>query len=270
MAERFKSPPEIYESLVEVGVQKVNLPAVKLLLLGIMAGVFIGIGSALFTAVTQDAINGGNAGYASLIGGIVFSVGLMLVIFAGSELFTGNNLIFISTLSKKTTIKGLLRNWTIVYIGNFIGALILVFLMYHGGLLTGAVGERALAIANAKVSLTFMEVLIRGMLANFLVCLAIALASADVHEIGKIFGILFPIMAFVALGYEHSIANMYFLPMGILLGKSALLNWSTMFAKNLIPATIGNIIGGSIFVGLTYWYIYVKKTSNVKNTNKTK
>lgn len=192
MAERFKSPPEIYESLVEVGVQKVNLPAIKLLLLGIMAGVFIAIGSALFTAVTQGTINGGNAGYASLVGGIVFSVSLMLVIFAGSELFTGNNLIFISTLAKKTTIKGLLRNWTIVYIGNFIGALILVALMYHGGLATGVVGERALAIA---------------------------LASADVHEIGKIFGILFPIMAFVALGYKHSIANMYFLPMGILLGN---------------------------------------------------
>ena len=130
MAERCKSPPEVYQSLIEIGVNKVNLPVVKLLLLGIMAGIFIGIGSALFTVVTQGIMKGTDVGYATLVGGIVFSVGLMLVVFAGSELFTGNNLIFISTLSKKTTIKGLLRNWTIVYIGNFIGALILVFLNF--------------------------------------------------------------------------------------------------------------------------------------------
>ncbi|KKR78826.1 MAG: hypothetical protein UU24_C0024G0007 [Candidatus Nomurabacteria bacterium GW2011_GWA2_40_9] len=260
MAERCKSPPEVYQSLIEIGVNKVNLPVVKLLLLGIMAGIFIGIGSALFTVVTQGIMKGTDVGYATLVGGIVFSVGLMLVVFAGSELFTGNNLIFISTLARKTTIKGLLRNWIFVYIGNFIGSLILAFLMYHGGLLSGAVGERALAIASFKVSLTFTQVLIRGVLANFLVCLAIALASADVHEIGKIFGILFPIMAFVALGYEHSVANMYFLPAGIMLGKSALLNWGTIFTKNLIPATIGNIIGGSILVGAVYWFIYLKKT----------
>jgi len=259
MAERCKSPPEVYQSLIEIGVNKVNLPVVKLLLLGIMAGIFIGIGSALFTVVTQGIMNGADVGYATLVGGIVFSVGLMLVVFAGSELFTGNNLIFISTLAKKTTIKGLLRNWVFVYIGNFIGSLILVFLMYHSGLLSGAVGERALAIANFKVSLTFTQVLIRGILANFLVCLAIALASADVHEIGKIFGILFPIMAFVALGYEHSVANMYFLPAGIMLGKSALLNWGAIFTRNLIPATIGNIIGGSLLVGAVYWFIYIRK-----------
>ena len=101
--------------------------------------------------------------------------------------------------------------------------------------------------------------MIRGILANFLVCLAIALASADVHEIGKIFGILFPIMAFVALGYEHSVANMYFLPAGIMLGKSALLNWGAIFTRNLIPATIGNIIGGSLLVGAVYWFIYIRK-----------
>ena len=136
MAERCKSPPEVYQSLIEIGVNKVNLPVVKLLLLGIMAGIFIGIGSALFTVVTQGIMNGADVGYATLVGGIVFSVGLMLVVFAGSELFTGNNLIFISTLAKKTTIKGLLRNWVFVYIGNFIGSLILVFLMYHSGLLS--------------------------------------------------------------------------------------------------------------------------------------
>ena len=130
MAERCKSPPEVYQSLIEIGVNKVNLPVIKLLLLGVMAGIFIGIGSALFTVVTQGIMKGVDVGYATLVGGIVFSVGLMLVVFAGSELFTGNNLIFISTLAKKTTIKGLLRNWFFVYIGNFIGALILVFLMY--------------------------------------------------------------------------------------------------------------------------------------------
>ena len=265
MAERFRAPPEIYEYLVKIGIQKVKLPIAKLLLLGIMAGIFIGIGSALFTTVTQGIIDGANIGYASLVGGIVFSVGLMLVVFAGAELFTGNNLMFIGMLDKKITIKELLRNWFFVYIGNFIGALILALLMYYGGLLDGAVGERALAIANVKVSLTFIQVLVRAILANFLVCLAIALASADVNEIGKIFGILFPIMAFVALGYEHSIANMYFLPAGILLGKSALLNWGTIFTKNLIVVTIGNIIGGAFLVGAVYWYAYVRKGNRIRD-----
>lgn len=259
MPDYFKSPVEIWNFLVNTGVAKIKLKFNKMIVLAIMAGVFIAIGSALFTSITQGLTGEADKGYGSLVGGIVFSVGLMLVVFAGSELFTGNNLIVISTLAKKTTLRELLKNWFWVYIGNFVGALLMVFLMYYSGLLTGLIGERAIAIANAKVSLTFAQALTRGILCNFLVCLAIAFASADVHEIGKIFGILFPIMAFVALGYEHSVANMYFIPIGIVLAKSTTLNLSTMFIKNLIPVTIGNIIGGSLFVSTVYWYIYVRK-----------
>ncbi|MFH1501091.1 MAG: formate/nitrite transporter family protein [archaeon] len=254
----FKDPTEIWNDLVKVGVAKTKLKVNKLIVLAVMAGIFIAIGSALFTAVTQDILLGESIGMISLVGGIVFSVGLMMVVFAGSELFTGNNLIVISALAKKSTWRGLLKNWVWVFIGNFIGSLIMVFIMYHSGLVTGAVAERAIAIAQSKISLTWIEALMRGVLCNFLVVLAIAFASGEVDEIsGKIFGILFPIMAFVALGYEHSVANMYFVPMGIFLDGG--ISWGAFFIKNLIPVTIGNIIGGSIFVSAVYWYVYVKK-----------
>jgi formate/nitrite transporter len=206
-----------------------------------------------------------------MIAGAVFTVGLMLIVLCGAELFTGNNLIIIPFMSKKVSAFGLAKNWTVVYIGNFVGALFLVALMAGTGLLetnSNLVGASALNIANGKVNLTFTEAFTRAILCNWLVCLAIWFSIAAEDTIGKIFGIFFPVMAFFALGFEHSVANMYFIPIGILLKeKSAIvtaagspdlgnLTWEHFIVDNLIPVTLGNIVGGAIFVGFLYWFVY--------------
>jgi len=219
-------------------------------------------------------------GLAQFVGGSVFTVGLMLVVIGGAELFTGNNLIVIPCLSKgkkradleTTSIAGLARNWGVVYVGNFVGALLLAFLVFGSGLYTmggNQLGAKALAIANAKVQLPFAQALFRGILCNWLVCLAIWLSASADDTIGKILAIYFPIMAFVAMGFEHSVANMFLIPMGILLkgvtpvvakvsADLSNLTWEGFLINNLVPVTIGNIIGGAFFVGTLYWYIYIK------------
>ena len=210
-----------------------------------------------------------------LLAGGVFSVGLMLVVIAGAELFTGNNLMAISVFQKKATVKDMLRNWTIVYFANFIGSLLLVALIVGTGLwaqnhfLTGAA---ALKIANAKVNLTFMEAFTRAILCNWLVCLAVWMAVAARTVVGKVFAIFFPIMVFVASGYEHCIANMYFIPKGIMLksipevvnaaglsiDQLSNLTVSGFLVNNLVPVTLGNIIGAVVFVALFYWVAYMQ------------
>jgi len=212
-------------------------------------------------------------GMAKLIGGAVFSVGLMLVVIAGAELFTGNNLIFLSVLDRQVRVSRLLRNWTIVYFANFVGSLLLVLLMYWSGLWKtdgGLVGAKALAIANSKVNLTFLQGFARGIMCNWLVCLAVWMAVSARTVVGKVWAIFFPIMAFVASGFEHSVANMFFIPMGLALkGQTAIVTAAGLADKlsqltiggmvmNLIPVTLGNIVGGSFFVATLYWIVYLR------------
>ena len=270
-----KNPASIADSLTRtVCVAKTQASALKLTILGIFAGVYIGFGAELMIMVTHDMASFLGVGMAKLIGGAVFSVGLMLVVIAGAELFTGNNLIFLSVLDRQVTVRRLLRNWTIVYFANFVGSLLLVLLMYWSGLWKtsgGLVGATALGIANSKVNLTFLQAFARGILCNWLVCLAVWMAVSASTVVGKVWVIFFPIMAFVSSGFEHSVANMFFIPMGLALkGQTAIVTAAGLADKlshltiggmvmNLIPVTLGNIVGGAFFVATLYWVVYLRK-----------
>jgi len=268
-----KSPAEIAEAICGIGRKKTQLPVCTMFILAILAGVYIGFGAQLATTATQDLAPKVGVGFSNLVGGAVFSVGLMLVVIGGAELFTGNNLIMLSCCSRRVAPKGLVKNWVVVYLGNFVGSILLVSIVFGGGLYAmggGALGIKALAIANSKVNLPFMQALCRGIACNWLVCLSVWLATSSEDTTGKILSCLFPIMAFVASGFEHSIANMYFIPMGIflkgipsLIVQSGLdltnLNWSG-FLRNLLPVTIGNMIGGTFFVATLYWYVYLRSS----------
>jgi len=269
-----KNPATIADTLTRsVCVAKTQASVLKLTILGIFAGVYIGFGAQLAIMVTHDMAAFLGVGMAKLIGGAVFSVGLMLVVIAGAELFTGNNLIFLSVLDRQVRVSRLLRNWTIVYFANFVGSLLLVLLMYWSGLWKtdgGLVGAKALAIANSKVNLTFLQGFARGIMCNWLVCLAVWMAVSARTVVGKVWAIFFPIMAFVASGFEHSVANMFFIPMGLALkGQTAIVTAAGLADKlsqltiggmvmNLIPVTLGNIVGGSFFVATLYWIVYLR------------
>jgi len=272
------APGEVAAAMVGVAEKKTTLPSPALQLLALLAGAFIAFGAILFTIVTHDLAPILGDGLTRMIGGLTFSLGLVMVVVGGAELFTGNSLIITGYLDKKVSLGKLLENWVWVYIFNFIGSLLLVFLFYSSGIWKangGAIGLRAVNIANAKVSLSWSEAFYRGILCNWLVCMAVWLGAAGKDTISKIGGIVFPISAFVAMGFEHSIANMYFIPIGITLqSKEAVLSlltsapgitWAAFITKNLIPVTIGNIIGGVLFVGVFYWYSYrqplLKKSS---------
>jgi len=267
-----KAPQTIATTVAKsVGVKKTTSPWFSVLVLGILAGAYIGFGGLLSTTVTFDLAEKMGLGFTKFMGGAVFSVGLMLVVIAGAELFTGNNLMVTSTLAKEITFQTMLKRWGLVYIANFIGSLILALLFYLSGLWKtqgNALGIKAIGIAYSKVTLDFWEALFRGIGCNWLVCLAVWMALAARQTIGKIFAIFFPIMAFVAIGFEHCVANMYFIPTGIFLSKWAgltlpqgvdmsILGWGNFIIKNLIPVTIGNIIGGGVFVGMSYWSAYL-------------
>jgi len=267
-----KAPAEVAESVAQkVGVGKTTASWFNLVVLGILAGVYIGFGAAFATLVSHDAGQFLGVGMTKFFTGAVFSVGLMLVVIAGAELFTGNNLIMASVLGGHAKMSKLFRNWAIVYLANFAGSILLAAIMYGTGLWKGnsmGIGAQALKIANAKASLAFWPALYRGIGCNWLVCLAVWMALSSRDVTGKIFAIFFPIMAFVALGYEHCVANMYFIPMGLFLkGSEAaagldltnLTWWGGFVVRNLIPVTIGNIIGGSGFVAFLYWSVYQRK-----------
>jgi formate/nitrite transporter len=269
-----RTPATVADTLSRtVCVKKTNESVLRLSVLGILAGVYIGFGAQLATMVTHDLAGLLGVGMAKFMSGAVFSVGLMLVVIAGAELFTGNNLIFLSLLDRQVGALKLLRNWGIVYFANLAGSLLLVALMYWSGLWktnNAAVGIAALKIADAKVNLSFLEALARGILCNWLVCLAVWMAVSARDVVGKIFAVFFPIMAFVASGFEHSIANMYFIPMGLALKWDVItaagltdtfanLTVGGMIVRNLIPVTIGNILGGAFFVSTLYWIVYIRK-----------
>ena len=251
------SPPEMARLVDSVGVRKAKLPSLQLWMLGVLAGAFIAFGAMLFTLVMTGSDLG--FGLTRWIGGIAFSLGLILVIVGGAELFTGNNLIVMAWAESNITTKQLLRNWLLVYAANLVGALASVGLVWYSGTLAlgdGAVAATAAAIASAKLELGFVEAFVRGILCNTLVCLAVWLCFSAHHVSGKILSIIFPISAFVALGFEHSVANMYLIPIGLLAGGEQMDVLG--FVGNLVPVTLGNIIGGSGFVALTYWIVYLR------------
>ena len=252
------TPKQIAELVNNVGIKKANLPFLQTITLSILAGAFIAFGGMFYTMVITDSALG--LGPTRLLGGLAFSLGLVLVVVAGAELFTGNNLIIIAWSEKKITTAQLLRNWGIVYIGNFIGALACAWFVHYSGTLdiaNGAVAKTALNIAQGKVALSSSQAFMRGILCNTLVCLAVWLCFAAHTVSGKILAILFPISAFVALGFEHSVANMYLIPIGML-QEGATITVAD-FIQNLIPVTFGNILGGSLFVALVYWICYLRK-----------
>ena len=277
-------PSVMAQKAEEIGIRKANLPNTKLFLLAILAGAFIALGASFSTTI----LAGSSVlpyGIARLLAGLVFCLGLILVVVGGAELFTGNNLIVMAWAGGKISTTALLRNWVFVYLGNFVGSIGTVGLMilakqYANG--AGSVGEMALKIASSKVQLGFVQAIALGIICNSLVCMAIWLTYSARSTTDKIMAIIFPITAFVAGGFEHSIANMYFIPYGLFiqqfdpafvtsLGNKVnltSLSWSTFFINNLLPVTIGNIIGGSLLVGILYWLIYLQGAKNPKTTSK--
>ncbi|MBP8863722.1 MAG: formate transporter FocA [Anaerolineae bacterium] len=263
------------------GVKKATSDALQLFMLAILAGAFVGLGAIYYTTVLAGT---GSLPYGvqRLLGGLVFCLGLVLVIVGGAELFTGNNLIIMAWANKKISTTQLLRNWGIVYVGNFVGSVLTALIMYFTRQYTfgnGAVGLTALNIANTKSSLEFIPAVALGIMCNALVCMAVWLCFSAHSTTDKILSIIFPISGFAAAGFEHSVANMYFIPVGLFIkqfdptvfqlpafvdaGKTladyGALTWGNFFLKNLLPVTIGNVIGGALMVGGVYWFIYLRK-----------
>jgi formate/nitrite transporter len=268
-----KTPKTIAETVAStVSVGKVTSPWLSVCVLGILAGAYIGFGGLLSTAVTFDLVAQVGIGLTKFLAGSAFSLGLMLVVIAGAELFTGNNLMVSSVMTKDITLGIMTKRWALVYGANLIGSIVLALMFYFSGLWktgNGAFGAAAVDIAFKKVNLGFVEALVRGIGCNWLVCLAVWMALAARQTIGKIFAIYFPIMGFVAIGFEHCVANMYFIPTGIFLHQWAgiagpetfapsSLGWVSFLWGNLLPVTIGNIIGGAVFVGMSYWGAYLR------------
>ena len=257
------SPSEIAQRIETVGVSKARLPLPQMLLLGVLAGAFIGLGSMFFVLVTSDPTLGFAA--SRVLGGLVFSLGLLLVVVAGAELFTGNNLLVMAWADQRITTRELLRNWVIVAVANFFGAAGMALLVYWSGhwqMNGGLVAKQTLALAAAKCSLPFGTGFFRGVLCNVLVCMAVWMAFAARSVTDKAVAIVAPITAFVAAGFEHSIANMYLIPLAMLLQleglgaeHAAAISWAG-FASNLVPVIAGNLVGGSVLVALVYHLIY--------------
>ncbi|MFC2953274.1 formate/nitrite transporter family protein [Marinicaulis aureus] len=246
------APAEIATRIEAVGVAKAKHPLLKLFMLSVLAGVFIGFGAAFYTVVVTN--DGVGYGLSRLLGGMAFSLGLVLVVVGGAELFTGNNLIVMAWADKRISTAALLRNWGVSYVGNAIGGLALAFAVYWSGVLDlGASDATAIRLTEAKLALPPVEAFLRGALCNALVCLAVWLSFAARSVTDKILAIVFPITAFVALGFEHSIANFYLIPVGLLAGAEG---GVLSAAANLIPVTLGNIVGGAGGVAGVYWVIY--------------
>ena len=269
------SPKEIAQNYIATGKAKTEYHISKMLVMGILAGMFIalaGVGATI-AASTIEVYS-----LAKLVSALVFPVGLSMTLIAGSELFTGNCLIIIPVLQKEAKLRAMLRNWLFVYIGNFIGSLLVALLSVYSGtfsLFADAAAAYLIKTAVSKVTLTFSDALLRGILCNFLVCIAVWMSFGAKDIVGRVAAFFLPIMLFVLSGYEHSVANMFYLPAAwFAKGNSAhmgaytlltghanadALNWGAIFVKNLIPATIGNIIGGMAMVGIPYWFIYLRE-----------
>lgn len=266
-------PPAMARRAEELGAAKATMPPARMTVLGVLAGAFIGLGAMFSTVVTAGS--GLPFGVSRLLGGLVFSLGLVLVVVGGAELFTGNTLIVIALASRRVAARTVARAWAIVFAANFAGAAATALAVFWSGQHLqgdGAVGRRMLEIAVAKCSLGFFRAVVLGVLANALVCLAVWLSLAARSVTDKILAVVLPVSAFVAGGFEHSIANMYFVPLGLfvkrwadpdLVARSSTaidlsrLSWQSFLLRNLVPVTLGNLIGGGILVGLVYWAAYL-------------
>jgi formate/nitrite transporter len=258
------APEQIFLRVETLGVTKARAPALSTITLGVLAGAFIAFGAMFYTVVMAgaDAAHGPTR----LLGGLAFSLGLVLVVVAGAELFTGNNLIVLAWADRRIRTAELLRNWVLVYGANFVGALGAALLVHWSEVLDnygGAPGRTAIAIAQSKIELGFATAFFRGILCNALVCLAVWLCLAARDVTGKIAAIVLPISAFVALGFEHSVANMYLIPVAMLAGAQIT---PLAFAANLVPVTLGNIVGGSLCVAAVYWLAYHRANQQPRST----
>ena len=280
MEKAYLTPKEIVTATIETGIKKVKTKPLNQFILGILAGAFIAFASegsnmAAFNLFAKPE----TYGLGKALAGVVFATGLMLVIIAGGELFTGNTLITIGVLEKKIKLKDMLSNWFFVYLGNFVGAVFIAYMMNMSGLFNSGdnmLGGITLKIAAYKTHLTFSQAFYLGIMCNWLVCIAVWMSYGAKDIIGKCFAIFFPISLFITSGFEHSIANMYYIPAGILAKsnaswveasgltaeKLAHLNWNTFITKTLVPVTIGNIVGGVILVAGVYWFTYYKNSEN--------
>lgn len=277
--QNYLTPPEITEATIQTGIKKSKMTILNMIILGILAGAFIafaaeGSNMASFNLLAKPE----TYGLGKVLAGAVFGTGLMLVLIAGGELFTGNTMMIAGVLEKKVSIKAMLKNWFFVYVGNFIGSILIVYMMNQSGLFSSGdsmLGAVTIKIAAYKVGLTFIQAFFLGIMCNWLVCLAVWMAYGAKDMTGKIFAIFFPIWLFITSGFEHSVANMYYIPAGIMaknnktltdaaavLGvtpeKLNHLNWEIFFINNLIPVTLGNIVGGGIFVAAVYWFVYIR------------
>ena len=268
----FKAPGEIAKNACNVAIAKANWTIGQMLIMGFLGGAYIALAGFLATVVSQDAAKYVGVGLARFYTGAVFSMGLMLVVIGGGELFTGNCLMPMGVMSGCVTPYGMFRNWFWVYFANLIGSLTVAFLVHVSGLDVGMVGANALKIAANKASLPWGQSFFRGILCNWLVVMAVWMSMSAQDVVGKIFAIFFPIMGFVASGYEHSIANMYFIALGILAkGDSSVVALSELspeklsylslsgYLNNLVPVTLGNIVGGVLFVAVFYFLVFKDK-----------
>lgn len=272
-------PAEIAAATIQNGIKKTRLPAARQFILGILAGAFIAFASegsnmAAFNLFAKPE----TYGLGKAMAGAIFGTGLMLVLVAGGELFTGNTMIIAGILDGKVKLAAMLKNWFFVYIGNFVGSVLIAYMMVQSGLFSSGanmLGAMTIKIAVYKTGLHFMPAFYLGIMCNWLVCLAVWMATGAKDITGKLLAVFFPIWLFITSGFEHSIANMYYIPAGILakanpawaaeaLGHGvtaeqlAHLNWSTFVVNNLVPVTLGNIVGGGLFVAAVYWFVYIK------------
>lgn len=264
-------PAETLDALMKAAELKASMPLKRIIIFGIFAGVYIAFAGAGANMASFNLLaNPETFGLGKILSGTIFTVGLMLVVLGGAELFTGNTTMIAAVAEKRITASSMLKNWIIVYICNFIGGVLIAFMVYYSGGLNagnGLLGAMTVKIASGKVNLEFGQALVSGIMCNWLVCMAVWLSTGAQTTIGKIFSIFFPIWLFVTAGFEHSVANMFFIPAGIFASGNELfvslsgvsqdilsnLNWSGMLINNLFPVTIGNIIGGSFCVAMGYY-----------------
>lgn len=276
----FNTPKQILEGNISAGVNKANTNIIKVFLLGIMAGAFIAFGASSSSLAVHSV---SDVGLARTLAGSIFPVGLMLIVFIGGELFTGDCLMITGLLDKKYSVLAVVKVLVTVFISNFVGSMIVVLLVFYSGQYNytgGGLGAYTIKVAMGKVNLSPVQAVTSGILCNMLVCLAVLMASSAKDIGGKIWAIFFPILAFVVGGYEHCVANMYYIPAGIVAKMNpayaakaqelyqyteeqlAALNWGNLIVKNLIPVTIGNILGGMVFIGLPLYLIHKAKSLN--------
>jgi formate/nitrite transporter len=263
------SPKEVAQNYIAIGEAKTKLTPGRSVVLAVLAGMFIALAGAGATIASATIAS---PSLSKLIGAFVFPAGLAMTLVAGSELFTGNCLLIIPVLERRARVPDMLRNWFFVYIGNLAGSLLVAALAVYGGtfsLFDNAAAGAVINTAVAKVSLSFGDALLRGVLCNFLVCIAVWISFAAKDVVGKVAGLFLPVMLFVLSGYEHSVANMYYISAGLFAAKNPAyaaaatanltkLTWGTMIGRNLLPVTIGNIIGGALLVGAAYWFVYLR------------